>query len=114
PSSAAGAPTTEALWDLYAHTHDGRTRDELIQRYAPLAHSLATRFARPGREQEDVDQAAMLGLVEAVDRFHPGEHRAFSSFATPTILGEIRHYFQLSSWTLHVPRATRTLSMHLE
>jgi RNA polymerase sigma-B factor len=102
------------LWDRYEHTHDGRTRDDLIQRYAPLAHSLAMRFAHRGAEQEDVEQAAMLGLVEAVDRFHPESNHAFSSYATPTILGEIRHYFQVASWKLHVPRATRTLSMHLE
>ncbi len=80
-------------------------RDALIRRFAPLAARLARRYAHPGGEPvEDLVQVASLGLIKAIDRFEPSRGFAFASFATPTILGELRRYFRDATWAVHLPR----------
>lgn len=70
----------------------------------PLARSLALRFSHSGESVEDLVQVAALGLVKAIDRFDPDRGFAFTSFATPTILGELRRHLRDTAWALRVPR----------
>jgi RNA polymerase sigma-B factor len=102
--------TADRLWADYARTHDPRTRDALVHQFERLAYSIANRFAKRGAENEDLFQVALMGLVKAVDRFDPSTNYRFSTFATPTILGEIRRYFRDHSWNVHVPRGMQELA----
>jgi RNA polymerase sigma-B factor len=79
-------------------------REELIERFMPLAHSLAWRYSASGEPLEDLVQVASEGLVRAVDRYDPDRGVAFTSYATPTILGTLRRYFRDSTQPIHVPR----------
>lgn len=106
--------TADMLWAHYARTHDPRTRDAIVRQFERLAFSIANRFARRGADNEDLFQVAMMGLVKAVDRFDPSTNYRFSTFATPTILGEIRRYFRDHSWTLHVPRGMQELVQQVD
>jgi RNA polymerase sigma-B factor len=83
---------------------DPRARELLVRRFAPLARSLARRYAHTSEPFEDLTQVASLGLLKALERFDPEQGVAFASFAVPTILGELRRYFRDSSWGVHVPR----------
>ncbi len=87
---------------------DAAARDELIKRYLPLAKHLARRF-RDRAELADLTQVAYVGLVAAVDRWDPERGTAFSSFAVPTILGEVRRYFRDSTWMVRPPRDLQEL-----
>jgi RNA polymerase sigma-B factor len=87
-----------------------RLRNELVERHMGLAHHIASRYTRAGRD-EDVRQVAMIGLVKAVDRFDPEHGAAFSSFAGRTIEGEIKRFFRDKSWVLRVPRSAKELHL---
>ena len=106
--------TADLLWTEYARTHDPRTREALITQFERLAYSLANRYAKRGAEFDDICQVARLGLVKAVDRFDPATNYRFTTFATPTILGEIRRYFRDRCRPLHVPRAIHDLAPKVE
>ena len=93
---------------------DGRARvhrDVLVERFLPLARSLARRYERPSEPFDDVFQVACLGLIKAIDRFDPGRDVSFSSYATPTILGEIKRYYRDHSWTVRVSRDLKDRSL---
>jgi RNA polymerase sigma-B factor len=87
---------------------DARAREELIEKYLPLARGLARRF-RERAEPADLTQVAYVGLVGAVDRWDPERGTAFSSFAVPTILGELRRYFRDHTWLVRPPRDLQEL-----
>jgi RNA polymerase sigma-B factor len=97
----------------YRRTKDRRLRDELIQNHLGLALALARRFAGRGEAVEDLEQIATLGLLKAVERFEPERGLAFSTFATPTIAGEIKRHFRDRSWSVRVPRALQELGLRL-
>ena len=84
---------------------DPHERAALIEEFMPLARSLAWRFRTSSVSLDDLIQVACLGLVKAFDRFDPERGQRFSSFAVPTITGELRRYLRDRSWRLHVPRA---------
>ena len=104
----------DRLWADYARTHDPRVREALILQFERLAYSIANRFASRGVDHEDLCQVARMGLVKAVDRFDPDTRYRFTTFATPTILGEIKRYFRDHSRPVHVPRAIQELAPQVE
>jgi RNA polymerase sigma-B factor len=89
-------------------------RAELIERYMPLARSLALRYRRASEPLDDLIQVASIGLVKAVDRWDPGRGLAFSSYAVPTILGELRRYFRDSTWDVRPARDLQELCLSVE
>lgn len=102
---------------LARHHHDpsAATRRELVERFMPLAHSVATRFSSPAAQDfDDVLQVASVGLLNAIDRFEPDRGLAFSSFAVPTISGEIKRYFRDRTWAVRPPRSLLELGARVE
>jgi RNA polymerase sigma-B factor len=93
---------------------DHRARNELIERYMPLARSLALRYRRASEPLDDLIQVASVGLVKAVDRWDPDRGLAFSSYAVPTILGELRRYFRDSTWDVRPARDLQELCLAVE
>jgi RNA polymerase sigma-B factor len=93
-----------ALFDRYQQGGDLHARRELIERYLPLARSVARRYEHRGESYDDLLQVASLGLLKAIDRFEVKREVSFSSYAVPTMMGELRRHFRDSSWALHVPR----------
>jgi RNA polymerase sigma-B factor len=79
-------------------------RDELVHRHLPLVHFLARRFRDRGEALPDLVQVATIGLIKAVDRYDPGRGVEFTTFATPTIAGEIKRHFRDRAWAVRVPR----------
>jgi RNA polymerase sigma-B factor len=87
-----------------AAPRDGTDLEALVARYRPLALRLARRYLRSGEQPDDLEQVACLGLVNAARRFDPARGTAFSTFAVPTILGELRRHCRDTRWSAHVPR----------
>ena len=90
------------------------SRDELIERHLPLARALAYRYRHARESMDDLVQVASVGLVKAADRWEPGRGFAFSTFATPTILGELRRHFRDNTWDVRPPRSLQELCLVVE
>ena len=102
------------LFERWCNHRDQRARDELVERFLPLARKLAHRYRGAHEPIEDLFQVASLGLVKAVDRFDLSRGTAFSSFAVPTILGELKRYFRDCGWSVHVPRGAQERALKVE
>jgi RNA polymerase sigma-B factor len=99
----------------YADHRDPGARERLIRNYLPLANSIARRFDRGQRVPlEDLQQIAAIGLLKALDRYDPARGAAFSSFAVPTMQGEILRYFRDFSWTVRPPRELQERAIRIE
>jgi RNA polymerase sigma-B factor len=98
------APDDRALLEKYHEQRDPRALEELAERYMPLARRLAARYRHTDEPMDDLVQVANMALLKAIQRFDPAREVAFSSFAVPTILGELKRYFRDHSWSVHVPR----------
>jgi RNA polymerase sigma-B factor len=88
-----------------------RLRNELVGEHRWLSVHCARRFSRRGEPFDDLLQVAQLGMVKAVDRFDPDHGVAFSTFAVPTMLGELRRHFRDRTWSLRVPRRAKELHL---
>ena len=97
------------------HRHgDQSAREELVQRLLPLARRMARRYRRSDEPLDDLVQVATLGLIKAIDRFDPARETAFSSYAVPTMLGELKRYFRDNGWAVHVPRGMQERVMQVD
>jgi RNA polymerase sigma-B factor len=111
PRRAAELAEERALFARYRRCRDPALRESLVERSLPLARHLAARYDAPGHADDDVVQVASLALVKAVDRFEPDRGVAFSTYAVPTIVGEIKRYFRDQTWDVHVSRDLRERAM---
>jgi RNA polymerase sigma-B factor len=102
------------LFERYRSTGDRAARDAIVDRFLPLAYHLARRYRGGGDHLEDLMQVASLGLLNAIDRYDPERGIAFSSFAVPTILGEIKRYFRDKGWAVRVPRELQERSLTVD
>jgi RNA polymerase sigma-B factor len=98
------AEQDRALFARYLDQRDPVDREMLVERFLPLARQLARRYQRPEEPFDDLFQVACLGLINAIDCFDFDRGVAFSSYAVPTILGEIKRYFRDRTWSVRVPR----------
>jgi len=94
----------EALFEEFYETRDRFLRDLLAVNQVGLVVSLTRRYRHRGVDDDDLEQVANIGLLKAIDRFEPQRGNTFATFATPTILGELRRYFRDSTWSVRVPR----------
>ena len=97
----------------FARTRDDRIRDELIEAHLGLAGHLARRFAGRGEPHDDLMQVGSMALVKAVDRFDPERGVEFSTFATRTILGELKRHFRDKGWFVRAPRRVQELYLQI-
>ena len=88
-------------------------REWLVKRYLPLAKHVAARYSGGSEPLDDLHQVASLGLVKAIDRFDVSRGVSFSSYAVPTIAGELRRYFRDHTWSLRVPRDVQELAVKI-
>ena len=108
------AEQDRALFARYLDKRDPVDREMLVERFLPLARQLARRYQRPEEPFDDLFQVACLGLVKAIDRFDLEREVAFSSYAVPTILGEIKRYFRDRTWSVRVPRDLQELALKVD
>jgi RNA polymerase sigma-B factor len=107
-----GETTTEAFGE-FARTRDPRLRNELVESHLGLANQLARCFAYRGQSLDDLMQVAAIGLVNSVDRFDPERGVEFSTFATRTIIGELKRHFRDKGWAIRAPRRIQELYLEL-
>jgi RNA polymerase sigma-B factor len=99
--------TIEVLFPRASEQGDDAAREDLVRQFMPFARSLALRYRRGSEPFDDLFQVACLGLVKAVDRFDPERGTSFQSFATPTILGELKRHFRDKVMPIHLPRGLK-------
>ncbi len=93
---------------------DPAARQELCERFMPLARKLAARYRNSNDAFEDLVQVASVGLLGAIERFDPDRETSFASFAVPTILGELKRYFRNTGWSVHVPRRAQEMALRVD
>ena len=108
------SPDTDALFRDYRESRDRAVRETLVERFLPLARRLARRYERGSESFDDRLQVASHRLVKAVDRYEPDRGGAVSSYAVPTILGELKRYFRDTGWAVHVPRGLQERAMKVD
>jgi RNA polymerase sigma-B factor len=111
PAVEERAAEDHRLLVRYHHQGDLAARDQLVTRLLPLARQLAGRYRHAGEPHDDLVQVACVGLLKAVDRYEPERGSAFTKYAVPTMLGELKRHFRDKGWAVHVPRATQEMSL---
>lgn len=101
---------TKNLFIKFKEDRDKETRDILIEQHLYIAEILSKKYTNRGIEYDDIYQIACIGLIYAIDRYDVDKGFEFSSFATPTIIGEIKKHFRDKGWTIRVPRRIQELS----
>ncbi len=104
---------SKALFEEYGRTKSIELRNEIVERYLYIVDILVRKYLNKGVEYEDLYQVGSMALVFAVERFDPSKGFEFTSFATPTIIGEIKRYFRDKGWAVKVPRRLKELSSKL-
>jgi RNA polymerase sigma-B factor len=102
------------LLERYLERRDPVDRDMLVERFLPLARALARRYQHTGEPVDDLFQVACLGLLKAIDRFDLSRDVAFSSYAVPTMVGEIRRYLRDRTWSVRVSRGLQELALRVD
>lgn len=102
---------TRALLAQYSTTRESSLRSEVVVAYLNLVRFLALKFANRGEPLDDLIQVGTVGLLKAIDRFEPGRGIEFTTYATPTIVGEIKRYFRDKGWAVKVPRRLQELNL---
>ncbi|MBN7773359.1 SigB/SigF/SigG family RNA polymerase sigma factor [Clostridium aminobutyricum] len=97
----------------YRQNRNIAIRNQIVEAYLYMVEILIRRYLNKGVDYDDLYQVGAMALVAAVDRFDPEKGFEFSSFATPTILGEIKRYFRDKEWSMKVPRRTKEISLKL-
>ncbi|MEO7720197.1 MAG: SigB/SigF/SigG family RNA polymerase sigma factor [Capsulimonas sp.] len=108
-----GELTLQTLSFRYAQTRDEAARETLIMHHQKLVHYVASRFIGSGETLEDLVQVGNIGLINALDRFDPSKDVKFSTYAMPTIVGEIKRHFRDKTWQVKVPRWLQELSLNV-
>ena len=108
------ATATREKFVEYRRTRDRTLRNELVEEHMRLAEFLARRFVHRGEPLDDLRQVALVGLLKAVERFEPDRGLQFSSFAMPTIVGELKRHFRDRGWAVRVPRRVQELHLELD
>jgi RNA polymerase sigma-B factor len=107
PEAGDRAAARELERDLLIRYHecgDLAARQELVERFLPFARDLALRYTYTDEPFDDLVQVASVGLIKAIDRFDPAHGTKFTSYAAPTMLGELKRHFRDKGWSVHVPR----------
>jgi RNA polymerase sigma-B factor len=104
---------TRELFRRYRLTGDEGARDELVTMYLNLVKYLASRFRNRGEPIDDLVQVGTIGLIKAIDRFDIEREVEFTTYATPTIVGELKRYFRDKGWAIKVPRRLQELSFRV-
>ncbi len=107
------AERERVLLRRYHEQGDTRARDQLAEEMLPLARALAGRYAGRGEPLDDLVQVACVGIMKAIEGFDLSRDVRFSSYATPTVLGEIKRYFRDKTWAVRVPRGTQELQLQV-
>ena len=110
-SAASDAVRRRELFRTFAATKDPVLRDELVFSHLGMVRQLASRFSNRSEALDDLVQVGIIGLIKAIDRFDPERGVEFSSFAVPTIVGEIKRHFRDKSWAMRVPRRLKDLNV---
>jgi RNA polymerase sigma-B factor len=113
-SPAAGQLDTAELFERWQAHRDQHARELLVERFMPVVRKLAWRYRGAREPLEDLVQVASVGLLNAIDRFDTTRGTSFTSFAIPTIIGEIKRYFRDLGWSVHVPRKSQELALKVE
>ncbi|QEC50891.1 sigma-70 family RNA polymerase sigma factor [Baekduia soli] len=104
----------ERLLRRFARTRDRATRDRIVVRYLPMARFAACQFASGPEPFDDLFQVAAVGLLKAIDRYDPANGAAFSSYALPTMSGELRRHFRDRGWAVRPPRGLQERALRVE
>jgi RNA polymerase sigma-B factor len=111
-SSTAARPDSEERLLEACAAGDLSAREQVIERFMPLARRLAGRYRHTGEAQEDLEQVAYYGLIKAVDRYDPALG-SFVRYAVPNIMGELKRHFRDKGWSMHVPRSLQERSLRV-
>ena len=114
PDAATRARATDrALLRRLHEDGDRSAREELVQRHLPLVRALARRYSGRGEPLDDIEQVGAIGLLKAIDRFELDRDVSLTTYATPTVVGEIKRHFRDRGWAIRVPRALQELNARL-